>query len=50
VGDGANDLLMLDRAALGVAFCAKPVVRRHADVAIDRPDLSGVLALVGLRG
>ncbi|MDQ0896102.1 phosphoserine phosphatase SerB [Agromyces ramosus] len=50
VGDGANDLLMLDRAALGVAFCAKPVVRRHADVAIDRPDLSGVLALAGLRG
>jgi phosphoserine phosphatase len=50
VGDGANDLLMLDRAALGVAFCAKPVVRRHADVAIDRPDLSGVLALLGLRG
>ena len=50
VGDGANDLLMLDRAALGVAFSAKPAVRRHADVAIDRPDLSGVLALVGLRG
>jgi phosphoserine phosphatase len=50
VGDGANDLRMLDRAALGVAFCAKPVVRRHADVAIDRPDLSGVLALIGLRG
>ena len=50
VGDGANDLLMLDRAALGVAFCAKPVVRAHADVAIDRADLGGVLALLGLRG
>lgn len=50
VGDGANDLRMLDRAALGVAFCAKPIVRAQADVAIDRVDLSGVLALAGLRG
>ncbi|WP_241843083.1 phosphoserine phosphatase SerB [Agromyces albus] len=50
VGDGANDLLMLERAALGVAFCAKPIVRERAHVAIDRPDLSGVLALLGLRG
>lgn len=50
VGDGANDLQMLDRAALGVAFCAKPVVRAQADLAIDRPDLSAVLAVVGLRG
>lgn len=50
VGDGANDLQMLDRAALGVAFCAKPVVRAQADLAIDRPDLSAVLAVLGLRG
>ncbi|BDZ53087.1 phosphoserine phosphatase SerB [Agromyces marinus] len=50
VGDGANDLRMLERAAIGVAFCAKPVVRAQADVAIDRVDLSGVLALAGLRG
>ncbi|QEO15964.1 phosphoserine phosphatase SerB [Agromyces intestinalis] len=50
VGDGANDLRMLATAALGVAFCAKPVVRAQADVSIDRPDLSQVLALAGLRG
>lgn len=50
VGDGANDLQMLGRARLGVAFCAKPVVRRLADVAIDEPDLSAVLPLLGLRG
>lgn len=50
VGDGANDLRMLDRAALGVAFCAKPILRAQADVAIDRVDLGGVLALAGLRG
>ncbi|WP_022888194.1 phosphoserine phosphatase SerB [Agromyces italicus] len=50
VGDGANDLKMLDRAALGIAFCAKPVVRAQADLAIDRPDLGAVLAVLGLRG
>jgi phosphoserine phosphatase len=50
VGDGANDLQMLGRARLGVAFCAKPVVRAQADVAIDSLDLSGVLPLIGLRG
>ena len=50
VGDGANDLEMLGRARLGVAFCAKPVVRERADVAIDRPDLGQVLPLLGLRG
>jgi phosphoserine phosphatase len=50
VGDGANDLEMLGHAALGVAFCAKPVVRAQADVAIDIADLSAVLPLLGLRG
>jgi phosphoserine phosphatase len=50
VGDGANDLEMLGHARLGIAFCAKPVVRERADVAIDAPDLSAVLALLGLRG
>ncbi|GLI28894.1 hypothetical protein ARHIZOSPH14_31360 [Agromyces rhizosphaerae] len=50
VGDGANDLEMMRAAALGVAFRAKPVVRREADLAIDAPDLSTVLALIGLRG
>ncbi|MGX5695081.1 phosphoserine phosphatase SerB [Agromyces soli] len=47
-GDGANDLKMLGVAALGVAFCAKPIVRRQADVVIDRPDLSQLLPLAGL--
>lgn len=50
IGDGANDLAMMDAAALSVAFCAKPAVREAADVAIEEPDLSAVLPLLGLRG
>lgn len=50
VGDGANDLLMMHAAGLGVAFNAKPVVRAKADLAIDVRDLSQVLPLLGLRG
>jgi phosphoserine phosphatase len=50
VGDGANDLLMMDAAGLSVAFNAKPRVRAHADVIMDVCDLSQVLPLLGLRG
>lgn len=48
VGDGANDIPMIRRAALGVAFCAKPAVREVADAAITTRDLRLVLDL--LRG
>lgn len=50
VGDGANDLLMMHAAGLGIAFNAKPVVRAAADLAIDVCDLSQVLPVLGLRG
>ncbi|QYF74911.1 phosphoserine phosphatase SerB [Cryobacterium sp. PAMC25264] len=50
VGDGANDLTMMRIAGLGVAFNAKPVVRRSADLVIGTTDLSQVLPLLGLRG
>ncbi|MBH0054207.1 MULTISPECIES: phosphoserine phosphatase SerB [unclassified Salinibacterium] len=50
VGDGANDLLMMDAAALSIGITAKPIVRANADVHIDSRDLSSVLALLGLRG
>ena len=43
VGDGANDLDMLELAALGIAFCAKSVVQQQANVAINTRDLRLVL-------
>ncbi|GAA1444412.1 phosphoserine phosphatase SerB [Leifsonia poae] len=50
IGDGANDLRMMEIAGLAVAFNAKPRVRAEADVVIDRQDLSQILPLLGLRG
>jgi len=46
IGDGANDLGMMAKAGLSVAFCAKPVVRENADVVIDERDLSKVIELL----
>ncbi|MGW0663822.1 phosphoserine phosphatase SerB [Streptodolium elevatio] len=48
IGDGANDLDMLNTAGLGVAFNAKPVVRQAADTAVNVPFLDTVLFLLGL--
>ncbi len=47
IGDGANDLPMLARAGLGVAFHAKPVVRESAQHAISNFGLDAVLYLIG---
>ncbi|NNE87385.1 MAG: phosphoserine phosphatase SerB [Silicimonas sp.] len=47
VGDGANDLGMIDRAGLGVALHAKPVVAAAAPLRIDHSDLSALLFLQG---
>jgi phosphoserine phosphatase len=49
IGDGANDLGMIRRAGLGVAYRAKPVLRAAADAIIDYADLTGVLFLQGYR-
>ncbi len=48
IGDGANDLDMIDAAGLGVAFNAKPVVRRAADASVNVPYLDSVLYLLGV--
>lgn len=47
VGDGANDLLMLETAGLGVAWHAKPVVQLQADVRLNQPSLLDLLYLLG---
>ena len=49
VGDGANDLAMLEAAGLGVAFHAKPVVAAAASARIDHADLTALLYLQGYR-
>jgi phosphoserine phosphatase len=50
VGDGANDLAMLDEAGLGVAFRAKPAVAAAADARLDHADLTALLYAQGYRG
>jgi phosphoserine phosphatase len=47
VGDGANDLDMLNAAGLGIAFNAKPVVREQAHAALNQPYLDAVLQVLG---
>ena len=47
VGDGANDLPMLNLAGLGIAFHAKPKVKESASTSISRLGLDGVLYLLG---
>jgi len=47
VGDGANDLAMIERAGLGVAFHAKPIVAAAAGARVDYGDLTTLLYLQG---
>ncbi len=49
IGDGANDLPMLARAGLGIAFHAKPVVRQAAEHRVSTLGLDAVLYLLGVR-
>lgn len=48
VGDGANDLLMMDKAGLGVAWNAKPRVQMEADARLNGESLLDLLYLFGL--
>jgi phosphoserine phosphatase len=49
VGDGANDLPMLNVAGMGIAFHAKPLVRKSARHAMSHLGLDGILYLLGVR-
>lgn len=46
IGDGANDLRMMETAGLGLAFNAKPAVRAAADLVIGLVDLAAVVPLL----
>ncbi|MDN4174688.1 phosphoserine phosphatase SerB [Nocardioides sp. SOB77] len=48
IGDGANDLDMLNAAGLGIAYNAKPMVRDAADTAVNVPYLDTILYLLGI--
>jgi phosphoserine phosphatase len=47
LGDGANDLAMIEAAGLGVAYHAKPVVAAQADARIEHADLTALLYFQG---
>ena len=49
VGDGANDLPMINQAGLGIAFHAKPKVKANAKQSISNMGLDGVLYLLGYK-
>ena len=46
IGDGANDLKMLKRAGLGVAFCAKDIVNKEINIQVDERDFGKVLEMI----
>lgn len=49
IGDGANDLLMLEKAGLGIAFHAKEKLKNAADTSLSQGGLDRILYLLGLR-
>lgn len=49
VGDGANDLPMIDEAGLGIAFHAKPKVVANAEQSINKFGLDGILYFLGFK-
>ncbi|VEG12977.1 phosphoserine phosphatase SerB [Moraxella cuniculi] len=49
IGDGANDLPMMNISDIGIAYHAKPIVQAKADAAINTTGLEGVLYVLGHR-
>jgi phosphoserine phosphatase len=50
VGDGANDIDMLEAAGLGIAFNAKAALRAAADTSVNLPYLDSILFILGISG
>ena len=46
IGDGANDLKMLKSAGLGIAFCAKDIVKKEINLQVDERDFGKVLEMI----
>jgi phosphoserine phosphatase len=49
IGDGANDMAVLQAAGMGVAFAGKDVLRAAIDLQLNHTDLTGLLFLQGYR-
>ena len=43
VGDGANDISMFQHAGTRIAFCAKPILKEHANIIIEEKNLENIL-------
>lgn len=48
IGDGANDVLMLSRAGLGIAFHAKPILKKAASTSVSSGGLERILYFLGM--
>jgi phosphoserine phosphatase len=48
IGDGANDIDMLNAAGLGIAYNAKPVLREAADTSVNVPYLDAIMYILGI--
>ena len=46
IGDGANDIEMVEAADIGIAFCAKNALKENADITIDIRDLREILKFI----
>ena len=47
VGDGANDIAIIKKSGIGVAYKAKPILKKNADIIFDHTSLIGLLYIQG---
>jgi phosphoserine phosphatase len=46
IGDGANDIQMIETAGLGVAFCAKPKLKEVSDLVLNERNLAQLISVL----